>query len=70
MIIKGDINGDGRINSEDLRLCQMYILGYEIFTEKEFEAADTNGDGKISVVDIGNIQKHLLGKLIINEVIE
>lgn len=70
MIIKGDINGDGRINNEDLTLCQMYLLGHMSFTEEEFEAADTNGDGKISIVDLGNIQKHLLGRLIINEVIE
>ena len=68
MIIKGDVNGDGKITIEDLIQIQLHLLGAIELEGDAFRAADTNNDGQISIVDLANIQRHLLGLIIINEV--
>lgn len=70
MIIKGDINGDGRITRLDALLLQWHQLGGINLTGDAFIAADVNGDGKLSVVDSARISKHLSGITIINEVVD
>ena len=69
MIIKGDINGDGRISAEDLTLMKMHILGIIELTGDAFEAADITNDGIVDSVDLAAINMHILGVKIINEVI-
>lgn len=69
MIIKGDIDGDGKINGKDLRTVEAILLT-EIVPEGEaFIAANVNNDNKISIADLAIIKMHLLGVKIINEVI-
>ena len=70
MTIKGDLNGDGRITLEDLKLVEAYLLGFEETTNAILESGDINSDGTIDVVDFAAIKRHLLGIKIINEVIE
>lgn len=70
MIIKGDVNGDGKITNEDLILIQLHLLGYVTLTGDAFIAADINNDGTISAADLAQIQRHILGLMTINEVIE
>ena len=70
MIIKGDINGDGKIDFRDSDLLTAHMLGLEILTGDSFEAADINGDGLADVLDLAELKLHLLGVKIINEVIE
>lgn len=69
MIIKGDVNGDGKITIEDLIQIQLHILGAIELVGDAFWAADTNNDGQITILDLANIQKHLLGVQVINEVV-
>lgn len=75
MIIKGDVNGDGRIMRDDLVLIQLHLLGCKqlsgepILDENAFLAADVNSNGEITISDVGIIKMHLLGIKIINEVI-
>lgn len=75
MIIKGDINEDGRITLRDLELMEallnggLYIDGSSI-SERAFEAADIFSDGTLDDKDLTPITLHILGKEIINEVIE
>ena len=69
MIIKGDINGDGRITYLDLMILQMAMVGNITLTGDSFSAADINGDGELSLIDVARIHKHLSGEQIINEVI-
>ena len=75
MIIKGDLNGDGRITRDDMILAQMHNLGWTqlsgkpILDENALLAADVNSDGQITVSDLGRINLHILGLGITNEVI-
>lgn len=70
MIIKGDVNGDGKITVEDQLLMQAHVLGQITLQGDTFTAADTNNDGEVTAADILKVQKHLLGIEILNEVIE
>lgn len=70
MIIKGDINNDGRINFEDLNLMNLYIVGAIQLTDDALVSADINNDGKVDIVDLAAINMHILGIKIINEVIK
>lgn len=60
--VRGDINGDGKVNIVDLLLVQKDILGRGSLTGSSRLAGDVNYDGKLSIVDILLIQKHILGK--------
>jgi hypothetical protein len=44
----GDVNGDGRVDEEDIRACVDYILAVRNWGE----AADANRDGKVDVLDV------------------
>jgi hypothetical protein len=46
-VIKGDVNGDGRVRSNDAFLTLRIAAGLKEPTEEEFEAADMNGDGRV-----------------------
>uniref|UniRef100_UPI000A73EBA1 dockerin type I repeat-containing protein n=1 Tax=Clostridium sp. NkU-1 TaxID=1095009 RepID=UPI000A73EBA1 len=58
---KGDINGDGKINSLDVLKLQRYLLNLETISEKGKLAADLNGDGKVNSQDLLLLQKKILG---------
>ena len=59
--MRGDANGDGKINGRDLANVQMHILGVRALTGVEITYADTNGDGKINGRDLANVQMDILG---------
>lgn len=58
---KGDVNGDGKINSLDVLKLQRYLLNLETMSEKGKLAADLNGDGKVNSQDLLLLQKKILG---------
>ena len=70
MIIKGDVNGDGKITQEDLILLQLGLYGGEELIGDSSIAADANGDGILTSADADAIYLHLYGQKIINEVIK
>ena len=70
MIIKGDVNGDGRITVEDIMLAQANILGSIQLDENQLIAADANNSGSVTTLDLLVMQRHILGVEILNEVIE
>lgn len=61
IVIKGDINGDGIINSIDLLRVQKHILKYSILKNEYKDAADVSYDDTINSLDLLRVQKHILG---------
>lgn len=59
--VRGDANGDGKINGRDLADVQMHILGIKSLSGDTFTRADTNSDGKVNGRDLANVQMHILG---------
>ncbi len=67
IVIKGDINGDGKIASADLLFMQRFIVGTYDLSGAYFDSADINSDGKISSVDILFLQRHIVGTYTIKQ---
>ena len=63
VVIYGDVNGDGIINSQDLRHTQRHILGVKEIESYPLTAADTNGDGIVNSQDLRRSQRYILGIL-------
>ncbi len=61
--ILGDVNGDGKIDSEDVQAIKNYIMGQKTFTNKEFKAADVNKDGEITSTDYARLKNYVEGKI-------
>lgn len=60
-IVKGDANGDGKIDVSDIATISSHIKGIKAIDEKIFFAADVNSDGKIDVSDIAKVASHIKG---------
>ncbi len=60
VIIIGDVNGDGKINSTDFMQVRKQYLGLFSMSEYNLIAADVNTDGKINSTDFMQIRKHYL----------
>ncbi|MBQ8683521.1 MAG: SH3 domain-containing protein [Clostridia bacterium] len=63
VVVHGDVNGDGKVNSQDLRRAQRHILGAAALNGYFLTAADVNGDGKINSQDLRRSQRFILGSL-------
>jgi hypothetical protein len=51
VITRGDVNGDGRIDSRDAILVSQFASGIKTPTEAQKASADMNGDGKVDSKD-------------------
>lgn len=65
LVIKGDVNGDGKANSADTTLIKRSLLtashpAYKAMTKTEAFAADVNGDGKVNSADSTLVKRSLL----------
>ncbi len=69
MIIKGDINGDGKIDVIDQVLARAHILGIISLSGNEFVAGDINNDDLIDIMDMALLRINKLRLDTINEVI-
>lgn len=68
IIVYGDVNGDGKINSVDLLVLQRHILEIEILDDIYQKSAKIRKNGnKPSSVDLLLIQRHILGLQIIKQ---
>lgn len=56
----GDVNGDGKIDANDITTLQMYIAKYADVTVDE-AVADIDGNGTINVLDVTALQKYVAG---------
>ncbi|NZA38916.1 dockerin type I domain-containing protein [Eubacterium callanderi] len=59
--IKGDVNGDDKVDAKDATRIAQYITGTRPFTETEKKLADVNGDGEVNAEDRTKIQQYIVG---------
>ena len=57
--LKGDINLNGIVDSEDVLLLKKYLLRAGTLTSEQAENADINEDGKINSFDIAQLKKYI-----------
>ena len=55
---QGDVNGDGELNGDDIRLMQNLVTGQAAPTADEIRAGDFNGDGKLTIPDYQLLKKY------------
>lgn len=60
---KGDINGDGKVNTQDARQALLHYIGKTKLTEEQKKVADINKDGKINTQDARQILLFYIGKI-------
>lgn len=58
-IKKGDVNGDGEINTKDIVDLVSYMMGN---TTLSLSAADVNGDGKVDITDVLMVSNAIMNK--------
>lgn len=58
---KGDLNGDGEVNSMDFAQLRKHLLGITILTATDFSNADVNIDGNVDSIDFALMRMYLLG---------
>ena len=61
VIVYGDLNGDGVINSADLLKVRQHLLRTITLSGVNFNASDINNDGIINSGDLLRIRQYLLG---------
>ncbi|ABN51896.1 MAG TPA: hypothetical protein DEF39_10120 [Hungateiclostridium thermocellum] len=61
-VVKGDVNGDLKVNSTDFSMLRRYLLKTidNFPTENGKQAADLNGDGRINSSDLTMLKRYLL----------
>ncbi|MCD7801237.1 MAG: dockerin type I domain-containing protein [Ruminococcus sp.] len=59
--LKGDVNGDGKVKSNDLLLLKKYLLGLVDEADINMANADVVVDGKLKSSDLLLLKKVLLG---------
>ena len=60
-VIHGDLNGDGRVDVQDVVLVMRHSLGLVVLNDLQGFLADVNGDGKVNVRDVSQIMQKSLG---------
>ena len=58
-VIRGDLNGDGSLTSEDVSIMSSYVAGRTAFTAEQFAAADIDGNGRLNVYDLIRLRKNV-----------
>ena len=61
--IRGDVDGDGWINTTDARLTLQFAVDKLSLSEKEQAFADVNGDGNVDTTDARLILQYAVGKI-------
>jgi hypothetical protein len=60
---KGDVDGNGSVNSIDFATMRLALLGQKTLTDAQKSAADVNGDGSFNSLDFGKMRMFLLGQI-------
>lgn len=62
-ILRGDVDGNGAVNTTDARLVLQAAVGKGELTDRAAEAADVDGDGAVNTTDARLILQYAVGKL-------
>ncbi|WP_083878361.1 dockerin type I repeat-containing protein [Acetivibrio cellulolyticus] len=57
----GDLNRDRSIDSIDLAMLRMHLLGFNMLTDDKAAVVDLNLDGSINAIDFAILRKYVLG---------
>lgn len=58
--LKGDVNGDGRVNLSDYGLVLRHVKKTGVITDEyTLACSDTNGDTRVNLTDYGQILRHV-----------
>ncbi len=66
-VLKGDLTGDGVINSADILRLRQHLLGNNILKGAYLAASDLTGDNNVNSADILKIRQYLLGQTNISQ---
>ncbi len=61
IVVKGDIDGDGKVTSLDYLMIRRGFLKTLEYTHIQELAADINGDSRINAIDYLRVKRHFLG---------
>ena len=61
IVVAGDINGDGKVTTQDMLIMKKTIIALNKLTGAYYEAADLDGDGHIRVKDMLRLKKIIIG---------
>jgi len=56
--LRGDINGDGRVNTTDVGRANAHAKKTNILEGYEFACADVSNDGRVNTTDVGRMNAH------------
>ena len=56
--LKGDINGDGKVNTTDVGRANAHAKKTNLLEGYELACADVSGDGKVNTTDVGRMNAH------------
>ncbi|MDY0276569.1 MAG: InlB B-repeat-containing protein [Acholeplasma sp.] len=65
IVLKGDINGDGRVNANDTNALNNHISKKTQVDLSKLIAADVNGDGRVNANDTNALNNHISKKKLI-----
>jgi len=60
-VMKGDVNGDGKVNVIDARICLRFALGLISLSAEQQEICDVDGDGAVTEADAERSAQFSLG---------
>ena len=61
--VKGDLNGDGEVEIDDLRTVLRVVCGKIELTSEQQLAADVETDGTVNIADVRKILRFVCGKI-------
>lgn len=67
VVLKGDVNGDGKIQATDYVKIRNHIMGKTNLTDASLQAADINQDSKVQATDYVKVRNHIMSKSTINQ---
>lgn len=62
-IKKGDLDSNGNIDVTDLTMLSLYLVGDQVFTNKQIKAADVTGDDYTDLADLARLRQFLSKKI-------